>query len=334
MAETREMPEPAAAPETDGSVERGRVLVTGGTGFVGGYVVRELVARGYEPVCLARDPSRVGHKLPPEMRDRARAVRGDILDFDALTRAAEGCAAAIHLVGIIEEKPVVGQTFERMHTTATAAVVDACEAVGVRRYIHMSALGTRPDAVSRYHQTKWEAEEIVRGSELDWTIFRPSLIHGPDGEFMRMMKFFCTSRVRQPVMPYFGSGNTLIQPISVRDVATIFVRALTLPATIRQTYELGGPERFTWKELYDVCALAIIGRTRRKVSVPVPLARLAARTIVPLLPRVLVPYKFNVAQVQMSQEDSICNAGQIEEVFGLRLRDLRSDLAQYAELIE
>src|SRR5690606_9197191 len=134
-----------------------------------------------------------------------------------------------------------------------------------RRYIHMSALGTRPDAVSRYHQTKWEAEEIVRGSELDWTIFRPSLIHGPDGEFMRMMKFFCTSRVRQPVMPYFGSGNTLIQPISVRDVATIFVRALTLPATIRQTYELGGPERFTWKELYDVCALAIIGRTRRKV---------------------------------------------------------------------
>jgi NADH dehydrogenase len=204
---------------------------------------------------------------------------------------------------------------------------------GIKRYVHMSALGTRPDAVSRYHQTKWDAEQIVRASPLAWTIFRPSLIHGPRGEFMQMMKFFSTSKVRQPVMPYFGRGTTMIQPVDVRDVATLFVKALRLPETIGQVYELGGPERFTWKDLYDVCATAIAGHKRAKVSVPVPLAKIIARTVMPLTPRLLVPYKFNVAQVQMSQEDSICNITPVERTFGIRLRDFRTELAQYADML-
>src|SRR5690606_13127481 len=123
----------------------------------------------------------------------------------------------------------------------------------------------------------------VRASSLDWSIFRPSIIHGPDGEFLQMMKFFSTSRVRLPVMPYFGSGVARVQPVHVRDVATCFVRCLSLPETIGQTCELGGPEQFTGRELYDVCARAITGRRRIKVPVPVPVARLAARTVVPLI---------------------------------------------------
>lgn len=338
-------------PSESNVVPAGRVLVTGATGFVGRYVVRELIARGYSPACLARDPEKVRSLLGADLASRAVAVRGDLFDAGALARAAEGCSAVIHLVGIILQRRLTGQTFRRIHVEGTRRVVAAAVRAGIRRYVHMSALGSRPDAPAEYHRTKWQAEQIVRqsgkpsphalsttvearpGGGLDWTIFRPSLIHGPDGEFMQMMKFFCTSRLRQPFMPYFGSGQARVQPIDVRDVAACFVKVLVLPETIGRAYNLVGPERFTWKELYDVCALTLTGRKRLKLSVPVGAARLAARTIVPLLPSLLVPFKFDADQVLMSQEDSIADARIIEQTFGLRLRDFRTELSRYADLL-
>lgn len=310
-----------------------KVLVTGAGGFVGRYVVRELIANGFKPVCLVRNPSGLTRQLPEQMISAITFVTGDLLDRRVVDSAARDCRAAIHLVGIIEERPRHGRTFERIHVEGTRAVVDACRTAGVRRYAHMSALGTRPDAVSRYHQTKWLAERIVGEAGLDWTIFRPSLIHGPDGDFMRMMKFFCTSKIRQPVMPYFGSGTNLCQPVSVRDVAACFVGSLSLPETIGRIYELGGPEQLTWKELYDLCAERIVGHPRLKLSVPVFAARWLARTIIPLAPSVLVPYKFNVDQIQMSQEDNICDITAVEETFGIQFSDFRRDLAEYADRI-
>jgi uncharacterized protein YbjT (DUF2867 family) len=309
-----------------------RVFVTGASGFVGQHVVSELLGQGYAPICLVRSRERLMRLLPEEQWSRVLVIEGDILDPAAAAEAAAGCAAAIHLVGIIEEKPRTGQTFTRMHVDATRAVVEACKACGVARYAHMSALGARPDAPSRYHQTKWQAEELVRHSGLAWTIFRPSLIHGPDGEFMRMMKFFSTS-LRSPVMPYFGDGRRLLQPVSGLDVAQVFAGALALPQTIGQVYELGGPERLTWRELYDACALAITGHKRLQVPVPVPLARLLAIAVMPLAPSFLVPYKFNVDQVIMSQEDSVCDPRPVEELFGISLRSFLRELSSYADRI-
>ncbi len=331
--------EPSADPEVgrygaEAPAESRRVLLTGASGFVGGWVLRELVAKGYQPVCVVRQRDRLLRKLEPEQASRVEAVEGDLADADALRKAAEGCGAAIHLVGIIYERKLLGRTFQRVHVEGTRRVVEACTRTGVERYAHMSALGTRADGVSRYHQTKWAAEEIVRGSRLKWTMFRPSMIHGPDGEFMRMMKFFSTSKVLQPVMPYFGSGEKRIQPVDVRDVAACFVKCLSMPETIGQVYALGGPERFTWKQLYDACAEAIAGHRRIKVGVPVAVAKIAARTVIPLAPSFLVPYKFNVDQVQMSQEDSVCETGLIEETFGIKLRDFRRELALYRDQIE
>ncbi len=317
-----------------GATERNvRVLLTGAGGFVGGYVLRELLDRGYRPVCIVRRPPDLAARLPAEIAVRCEIGAGDLFDTPALLRAAAGCAAAIHLVGIIEEKPAQLVTFERIHVEATRCVLDACRASGIRRYVHMSALNSRPDAPSRYHKTKWQAEELVRESGTEWTIFRPSVIHGPDGEFMRMMKFFCTGGLRQPVMPYFGSGNARLQPVSVRDVATCFVAALSRPETIGKTYDLGGPAAYTWREVYDICAEAIVGHRRLKMPVPVFVARLMARTIVPLTPSFLMPHKFNVEQVQMSQEDNICDIGPVERYFGIRLREFREELREYANRI-
>ncbi len=322
-------PQPSADPAAP---DAPRVLVTGGSGFVGTAVVRELVVRGHVPVCLVRSREKLQSRQPAEVRSRLETVEGDIFDRAALRKAADGCASAIHLIGVIEEKPLAGQTFQRMHVDATRAVLEACRDAGITRYAHMSALGTRPNAVSRYHRTKWEAEELVRRSSLDWTIFQPSLIHGPDGEFMQMMKFFSTS-LRQPVMPYFGSGESQIQPVSVRDVAACFVKCLSLPETAGREYGVGGPERMSWKQLYDICSLSIRGRRKLKVPVPVPVAKFLAAVVMPFTPSILVPYKFNVGQVQMSQEDSVCDTAPLERDFGIRLRDFREELAGYADLI-
>src|SRR4051794_16989433 len=157
----------------------GRVFVTGGSGFVGGAVVDDLIVRNHGVNALV-------NRQPLDAGDRVRSIHGDLFDAKALDEGMAGCDAVIHLVGIIMEHRSRGITFDRIHAHGTRSVVEAARRNGVTRFIHMSALGSRPGAASRYHRTKFEAEEYVRKSGLDWTIFRPSLIHGPRGEFLRM----------------------------------------------------------------------------------------------------------------------------------------------------
>ncbi len=321
-----------------------RVFVTGGSGFVGRSIVRELIARGHRPVCLVRDRQRFLERMSDLPADRLEAVAGDLFDDAALTKAVDGAEAAIHLVGIITERPFAKQTFERIHLEGTRRIVDACKASDTRRTVHMSALGARPNAVSRYHQTKWAAENLVRDSGLNWTIFRPSIIHGPQGEFMRMMRLFmCSATVQTlgvlpapfPIIPYFGDGQHRVQPVSVKDVAHCFVAALSQPETIGQAYELGGPEAISWKELYRTCRALMPDAKHWKpmISQPVWAAKLMARTLMrlPILPPAL---RFDVGQVQMSQEDAVCDIAPVERVFGMKLRDFREELASYAGQIE
>ncbi len=332
------------SPSTPNEIFNARVLVTGATGFVGRYIVRELVARGYTAACIVRDSARLRSQTTDLPTDRVEAIGGSLYDESTLAAAAKGAAAAIHLVGIISERPLGGQTFERVHVEATRRVVDACKSAGVGRFVHMSALGARLHAVSDYHRTKWTAESTVRESGLDWTIFRPSIIHGYDGEFMRMMRsFVCDATVPMcgflpapfPVIPYFGDGQRLVQPVSVRDVARCFIASLGRHETIGGTFDLGGPKAISWKELYRTCREVIPGAKSWKpmVSTPVWAAKLMAWPIkwLPILPASM---RFDAGQVQMSQEDSACDVGPVEETFGIELRDFRQELAEYAARIE
>lgn len=339
----KELEAPASGTESDPFLAR--VLLTGASGFVGQAVVRQLVAAGHKPVCLVRDQSAFTARMAEVPSDRYTLVTGDLFDASAVAQAAEGAEAAIHLVGIIAENRLKRQTFERVHFEGTCRVVDACQAAGVRRYVHMSALGTRPHAASRYHRTKWAAETYVRESGLDWTIFRPSIIHGPDAAFMRMMRtIVCDATVPVcfgmvpapfPLIPYFGDGQGKVQPVSLKDVAHCFTAALSTPETIGRTYELGGPEAMSWKGLYRACRELIPGAKTWKpmIGQPVWAARLMARTVMrlPILPKML---RFDEGQVVMSQEDSVCDIAPVEEAFGIALRDFRKELAAYAGQIE
>ena len=316
------------------------VMVTGATGFVGRSVVRELLSRGYQPVCLVRSPQKLLKQHPDVSPDRMTTVAGDLHDAAALRHAADLSQAVIHLVGIIVARPMKGQTFQKVHVQGTKNVVSAAAESGIRRYLHMSALGARPDGVSTYHRTKWAAEEFVRASGLDWTVFRPSLIHGPDGEFMQLMKQFMCGWV-PPAIPVFGGGSARLQPVSVRDVAHCFVRALSDPVTVGQVYPLGGPRAYTWRDLYNICRSRMRGAKRWKpiVSQPVPVAKLMAILGQPLmgLAEAIVPrlglYRFDAGQVQMSQEDNVCDPDVAEKAFSLKLRDFEEDLTLYADQI-
>jgi NADH dehydrogenase len=219
-------------------------------------------------------------------------------------------------------------------------VIEALHDAGVRRYLHMSALGSRPDAVSKYHQTKWQAEEEVRGSALEWTIFRPSLIHGPEGEFMRLMKRFMCSLL-PPAIPYFGSGQAKIQPVSVKDVAHCFVHALHTADAVGGVVPLCGPRVYTWIELYNACRAHFRCARRWKplVSQPAPVAKFAAIVGQPLmgLAESIIPplglFRFDAGQVQMSQEDNIADHTVAERLFDMQMRGFETELAAYADLV-
>jgi uncharacterized protein YbjT (DUF2867 family) len=317
------------------------VMVTGATGFVGRHVVRGLLAKGLTPVCLVRNPDKLLANHPEVNPERLVPIVGSLTDRDALDEAAGRCQAAIHLVGIIIERRLRGQTFHGVHVRGTKNIVDAVIRSGIRRYMHMSALGTRADAQSLYHQTKWRAEEYVRQSGLQWTIFRPSLIHGPDGEFMQLMKAFVCGLV-PPVIPYFGSGRARIQPVSVRDVAHCFVESLFREETIGKVYSLCGPKAFSWIELYNACRALIPGTRHWKplASMPVPIAKVIATLNGPpmALAELVFPsigkFRFDRGQVTMATEDSVCDHTIAEKTFGLNMRDFEEELRAYGDRIE
>lgn len=300
-----------------------RVLVTGASGFVGAAVVDELLARQYRVRALT-------HRREISLSG-VESVRASLFNPEALDRAITGCDAVIHLVGIIMENPSKRITFERIHHHATRNVVNAALNAGVRRYIHMSALGSRPDAVSNYHKTKFAAEQYVRSADLDWTIFRPSLIHGPKGEFMQMEAKW--ARMKAPpffFMPYFGAGPLgwggagMLQPVFVKDVARAFVDAIDNPKTIREIYLLGGTEQVTWPRMHEIVSTAVVGKPRLSIAMPVWKARLlAGMGLGPLL-------GFNTDQVIMSQEDNTCDLSKFVDDFGWTPQGFEGSLKTYA----
>jgi NADH dehydrogenase len=294
------------------------LAVTGATGFVGRAIVRQARAEGFAVRAIVRDLNAAAGWAGC---DGVELFHGNVIFAPSLEHAFEGANAVIHLVGIIHEWRE--NTFQRVHTDATINVVDAAKKAGVKRYIHMSALGTRPDAHSRYHQTKWAAEEYVRRSGLAWTIFRPSLIYGPDDKSINVLANLLR---RLPFVPVLGNGCSLIQPVSVSDVAKCFVDAVRIDDAITKTYDLCGPAAFTWNDLYDQL-LAGLNLRRPKLHLPLSIARLQAGVFEKLLPHP----PFTRDQLIMTQEDNVGDPEPAEHLFLLRPEPFAAGIARYLQ---
>lgn len=249
------------------------VLVTGGTGFIGTHVCRELDDRGHDVTAFARNPD--GADLPASVE---RAV-GDVTAYDTVAEAVEGHDAVVNLVALSPLfKPKQGDRRHlEVHLGGTENVVTAAEEAGVEYVLQMSALDADPDGSTAYLRAKGRAEEVVRSSDLEYTIFRPSVVFGDGGEFVGFTKKLTTPYVTG--LP--GGGKSKFQPIWVQDLVPMLADAVEDEAHWGETYEVGGPESLT---LADVARLVYRaeGKSVRVLPVPMPLAAIGLTLADPL----------------------------------------------------
>ena len=293
------------------------ILVTGGTGFIGPKVVHALRAEDRDVRCVVRTPNKAG-TLKSWGCD---LVEGDVTDPDSLRAAAEGCDSVVHLVSIITGRRA---DFRRVMTAGTQSLVAAAEAAGVRRFVLMSALGVSEQtrALVPYYESKWEMEQAVRASGLEHVIFRPSFVFGRDGGALPLF----VKQVRwSPVTPVMGSGKRQLQPIWVEDVAAFFAAAVDLPAAANRTFEIGGPDRVTWNELYERITRTL-GKRRTRMHVPVSVARVGA-TVVERLPKAPLTRD----QLTMLEAgDNVCDTAPARAAFGIEPIGLDEQLRRAA----
>jgi len=290
-----------------------KVFLSGGTGFIGGHVRRALLDRGHSVRLLV-------HRRHEGVEEGVEQAEGDVTRLETFGGAAQGCDATINLVGIIREFPARGVTFEKLHVEATKNVVEAARRAGIRRHLQMSALGSRANATSRYHQSKWRAEEIVRASGLEWTIFRPSIVFGPRDDFINKLAGYIRS---YPAVPVIGDGRYRLQPVSADDVARCFALALEKPETAGQAYELCGPDRISYNDLLDT-----IGRVIGKGHVPkIPNPLGIMKLIVPVMQRFSF-FPITMDQITMLTEENIC-ASPWPRVFGFEPERFEPGIARY-----
>ena len=244
------------------------VLVAGGTGFIGSYLCRALAEGGHDVTALSRS----GGETP----DGVDVVTGDVTDYDSVAGAVEGRDAVVNLVALSPLfEPKGGNVMhDRIHRGGTENLVRAAEDGGVDGFVQLSALGADPDGDTAYIRAKGQAEEIVRESGLDWTIFRPSVVFGEGGEFVsftkRLKGMFAPG---VPLYPLPGGGKTRFQPIHVEDLVPMLVDALEADEHVGETYEIGGPETLTLRQVTD-----LVYEAERKgvtiVPLPMPLAKI------------------------------------------------------------
>jgi len=254
---------------TGSSGHPGTICVIGGGGFVGHHLCARLAAAGYRLRVPTRHRERVKQgllELPA-----AEVFECNVLTPAGLDAALQGCDAVVNLVGILHERRK--GDFDRVHGEFPGKVVEACRRHGIRRYLHMSALGAAPDAPSRYLRSRAAGEAAARkaaGDEVAMTVFRPSVIFGLGDSFLTL--FAGLSAI--PVVPLAGA-DVEFQPVWVEDVARAIVESIERPETFGQTYELGGPDVFRLRELVRKAAQAA-GNDPLIIGLPGPVATLQA----------------------------------------------------------
>jgi NADH dehydrogenase len=298
----------------DGSEQRLSVLLTGATGFVGGYVAQRAVERGHRLRALVRK----GDAAEELAKQGVEVVEGDITQPQSLEGAADGCEAVMHLVGIIREKPPV-TTFDGVHTRGTIRVLEAAERAGVKKFLHMSALGARADGTA-YQRTKFEAEEVVRRSGIPHVIFRPSIVVGSGGEFIELLLRILRAL---PVTPVIGDGRYRLQPVDVEDVATAFVQAAERDDLAGECFEIGGPHKLTYNRVLEIICEEY-GLHRRRLHVPVGLVK----PLVDIASNWRLPTPVTSDELAMMFEESIVPGEKnvLRDVFGLQPTSLRAVL--------
>jgi uncharacterized protein YbjT (DUF2867 family) len=298
------------------------VTVFGGSGFIGRHVVRALAKRDYRIRVAVRRPELAGHLQPLGKVGQIHAVQANLRYPASVEAAMRDSHAAINLCGILAEGGA--QTFDAVQGQGAAAVARAAAAIGARM-VHVSAIGADENSPSRYARAKAAGEKAVMGTTPSATIFRPSLVFGPEDQFTN--RFAALARM-SPLVPLFG-GDTRMQPVYVGDVATAIADAVDGKTKAGSTYELGGPEVLTMREIIAII-LATIERKRILLPVPFAIAKLQALALqFAPGPLKLTPDQVTLLRIDNVVSDAAKTAGLTLEGLGILSESLEAIVPQY-----
>ena len=290
------------------------ILLTGGTGFVGGHVLKALRASGRPVRCLVRDPAKVS--LDCEL------AQGDMTDPASLKRAVEGADAVVHLVAIRQGKP---EQFERIMSQGTRDLLAAAKEARVGRFVLMSALGTSEESkdLVPYYGAKWQMEQAVESAGIPYVIFRPSFVFERDGG---ILPTFSKLARLAPVTPITGPGTQKIQPIWADDVGAYFDKAIDLVPAVNRTFELGGPDVVSWNEFWER-----LKKTRgiRRPSVHIPMGLMRMNALVTERLPGNIPLTRDLLKM-LEHGDNVVTNDDAEQVFELPLVPLDEQLRRAA----
>jgi uncharacterized protein YbjT (DUF2867 family) len=277
---------------------RALVTIYGGSGFLGQHVVRAIARKGARMRVAVRRPELAGHLQPLGGVGQIVPVQANVRFPGSLVTAAEDADAVINLVGILFSAGK--QTFQSVQDEGARNVAEAAKVVGAKSFVHVSAIGADADSDSLYAQSKAAGEMAVKGVFPGATIFRPSVVFGPEDDFFN--RFAALARI-SPMLPLIGGGKTKFQPVFVGDVAQAIVAALEGRATAKAPYELGGPEILTMREVMER-VLDYTMRSRPLVPLPFWLAKLQG-AILQWLPKP----PLTVDQVRLLAKDNVVSEG-------------------------
>ncbi len=287
-----------------------KIAVTGANGFVGRGLVQTLVQRGHSVKRLLRRP------YPDPEPQRIESVVGSLSDERALEELCAGTDAVCHLIAVIRERG--DSNFHNINVVGTQRVLAAAKTAGVDRFLHLSAIGADPDSPYPYLRSKGLGEEAVKASGLSYTILRPSVIYGPEDEFVNLLAALVLA---SPVVPIIGAGANLFQPISLRDVCEAAYQCLEGEEHGGRSYDLGGPDQLRYEDIVRAIA-AEMGVSRLYIKLPTGIMAPAAHLMNRLLPHPPV----TTGQLDLLGVDNVAGENSAETVFGLDLDRLGDNL--------
>lgn len=282
---------------------KGLVTVFGGTGFVGSQIVRALAKRGFRLRVAARNPGR-GYRLAM-LGDvgQIEVVQANIRDADSVARALDGAEGCVNAVGVLYESG--RQTFADLHAEGAGRVALAAKARGVRRFVHISALGADPRSPAKYARSKAAGEAATREAIAEAAILRPSVVFGAGDHFFNR---FAAMAMVSPALPLIGGGATRFQPVFVGDVAAAVGQALEDPHAAGRTYELGGPTIYSFRDLMELL-LKEIRRARSLIPIPFAAAKLLGMAGDVLAAATPFAPPITTDQVEMLRADNVVSPG-------------------------
>jgi NADH dehydrogenase len=276
-----------------------RIAVTGATGFIGRHTVKQLLADNHEVIAV------VHHRPDPEYFDGSVAVReGEVESIESLTDAFDGVDCVVHLVGIIAETKT--KTFESTVAQGTRHVVAACQKAGVKRIIYISAIGTSPEAPTKYHRTKAEAETAVKTSGLEFVILRSSLVYGPGDGFVSMLE----KMIRlSPITPIPGSGRFKLQPVFVNDLTRVIACAAENTAVANDTLVVAGPDELEYLQILDLVKKTL---KKKRLNFHIPIA--VMKFLATIAEAVLSPAPITRDQLLMMSMGNVGDIGKMRKL--------------------